>query len=100
VRLIIQIQRIGNQLLDIHVGRTFAAPVAGRSAAPAIAIATWTAPVASRASTTISSRAAILATRATAARTTGSPFARWTVATFALLGFLFFCFRHCSILFS
>jgi hypothetical protein len=99
VRLIIEIERIGNQLLDIHVGRAFAAAVASRST-PAITIATGTTPVSSRSSATISATwAAILATRATAAGTTGSTFACGTVAAFTLLGFLFFCFRHCLILF-
>jgi hypothetical protein len=94
VRLIVEIQRIGNQFLQIHLGRPIAAPVSAGSAArsaPALAAAfsTWPAPAALAAA-----GSTIFTTRTTASGRTSAftlSLARWTIlSAFALLGFLLF----------
>jgi hypothetical protein len=91
VSLIIEIERIGNQLFEVHFGRAFA---------PAIAAAGPSTGTAARACATITAGSAsavatptIVATRSTTA--TAAAFARWAILAALPFFFLFFCFRHC-----
>jgi hypothetical protein len=99
VRLVVEIERIGNEFVEIHVGRTIATGAiatgsAGTARATISATAGSTTTVSAGAATTIvTARAAALATTAA---TTWTAFAGWTIlaAGFAFFGFFLFCFRH------
>jgi hypothetical protein len=100
VGLVVEIERIGNELVEIHVGRTIATgAIAAGSAGTARATITTTAgsttTVSTGATTIVTARAA-LATTAATALTTLTTLSGGTIlaAGFAFFGFLLFCFRH------
>jgi hypothetical protein len=96
--LVVEIERIGNELVEIHVGRTIATGAittgtAGTARATITATAGATTTVSAGATTIVTARTALAAT---AAGTTLTTFAGRTIlaAGFAFFGFLLFCFRH------
>jgi hypothetical protein len=101
VGLVVEIERIGNELVEIHVGRTIATgAIAAGSAGTARATITTTAgsttTVSTGATTAIVTARAALTPTTAAALTTLTTLSGGTIlaAGFAFFGFLLFCFRH------
>jgi hypothetical protein len=102
--LVVEIERIGNEFVEIHVGRTIAtgAITTGSAGTARATITTTTAgsttTVSTGATTIITARraAALTTTAAGAALATLTTLSGRTIlaAGFAFFGFLLFCFRH------
>jgi hypothetical protein len=89
VRLIVEIERIGNQLLDVHFGSAVAAPVARAAATGTTA---WTAP-------RVASGTSIVATLLVAATWAAAAIVAWRpIVAAPLLCLLLFRFSHCLFL--
>jgi hypothetical protein len=89
VRLIVEIERIGNQLFDVHVGSAIAAPIARAAATGTTA---WTAPRVASGTSIVST---LLVAAAAAAIVAWRP-----IVAAPLLCLLLFRFSHCLFLFN